>query len=507
MRSINPTNGKHFKTFKNDDWNAVKEKIALSDKAWLHWKTTSFAVRSRLLKNVAAVLVKRKTSLAQLMAIEMGKPLKEGVAEIEKCAWVCMYYAQNGADFLADEPVVTDAALSYVSYQPIGTVLAVMPWNFPFWQVFRFIAPSIFAGNCGLLKHASNVPGCAVAIEMAMLDAGFPKGVFQNLMVGSHLVDKIIAQPSIKAITLTGSTEAGQAVAAKAGSLIKKTVLELGGSDPYLILSDANLEEAASICANSRLINNGQSCIAAKRFIVEKNVAAKFTQLLKQNMQAKVMGDPMDQATDLGPMSRIDLRDQLHRQVKENIKNGAKLILGGELPEDHTNNAFYPPTILSHVKPGMSAYSEEIFGPVATIIRAKDSDDAIRIANDTSFGLGAAIFTRNTKKGNKIARERLQAGACFVNSLVKSDPRLPFGGIKMSGYGRELGLHGIHEFVNIKTVYVAANEAPQKGHRRAKSVESPQRPKASKAAKSKQGTGTPKKKAPKKAPKRQARKS
>jgi len=455
IQSINPATGQLIKDFKEDAWTSVVRKINLSEKVWQQWRTTTLASRAAKLRKASQVLLKQKQKLAELMAAEMGKPLKEGISEIEKCAWVCRYYAQNGAKFLKDVPVETDATKSYVSYQPIGTVLAIMPWNFPFWQVFRFIAPSIFAGNCGLLKHASNVPGCAKAIELVMLEAGFPKGVFQNLVIGSGVVDKVIEHPVIRAVTLTGSTGAGQKVAAKAGSLIKKTVLELGGSDPYVILADANLQEAATICANSRLINNGQSCIAAKRFIVEKAVAEPFTRLLKEKMSQKVTGDPLDPATDLGPMARIDLRDELHKQVQKNIKMGARLELGGQLPKMAKTNAYYPATLLTHVKKGMPAYSEEIFGPVASVILANDAADAVRIANDTTFGLGAAVFTKNKRKGEKIAREALQAGACFVNGLVKSDPRLPFGGVKMSGYGRELGLHGIHEFVNIKTVYIA----------------------------------------------------
>ena len=453
--SINPFNGKKIKSYKEDSWKLVEEKINLSEKLWPYWNQTSMAARARLLKKAAKVLLQQKEELALLMADEMGKPLKEGVAEIEKCAWVCKYYAENGPAFLKDTKVETDAHKSYVSYQPIGTVLAVMPWNFPFWQVFRFIAPAMLAGNCGLLKHASNVPGCALKIESIMLEAGFPQGVFQTLMISSKLVDKVIEHPTVKAVTLTGSTKAGQAVAAKAGSLIKKTVLELGGSDAYVVLADADLEAAATICASSRLINNGQSCIAAKRFIVEKPVLKTFTQLVKQKMQQRVLGDPKDPQTDLGPMARQDLRDELHSQVLANQKMGAKIVLGGALPEDADQHAFYPPTLLTGVKKGMPAYEEEIFGPVAAIIAAKNKQEAISIANDSSFGLGAAIFTKNKRLGEKIAKEELQAGACFMNSLVKSDPRLPFGGIKMSGYGRELGLHGIHEFVNIKTVYIA----------------------------------------------------
>lgn len=456
IQSINPATGKINKIIKEDTWSAIQRKIKTADQTWHTWSRTSFPHRAALLNKTSGVLLAQKQRLAELMAAEMGKPLKEGISEIEKCAWVCRYYAENGASFLKDVSIKTDAQKSYVSYQPIGVVLAVMPWNFPFWQVFRFIAPSIFAGNCGLLKHASNVPGCARAIELIMLDAGFPKGVFQHLSIGSSMVDKVIEHPVIKAVTLTGSTQAGQQVAAKAGSLIKKTVLELGGSDPYIILADANVEKAATICANSRLINNGQSCIAAKRFIVVKQVAKKFTELLVEKMSEKVMGDPLDPATDLGPMARIDLRDELHQQVLKNIRKGAKLVLGGKLPKKAKTNAYYPATVLTHVKKGMPAYQEEIFGPVAAVIIAADTDEAIRIANDTSFGLGAAVFSRKKKIAEKIAREKLQAGACFVNSLVKSDPRLPFGGVKMSGYGRELGLQGIHEFVNIKTVYIAS---------------------------------------------------
>ena len=454
IQTINPATGKLIKTFKEASLRSVEQKIKLSEKAWQSWRSERISVRASKLKKASAVLLQQKDKLARLMALEMGKPLKEGVSEIEKCAWVCRYYARNGATFLKDQPVTTEAAKSYVSYQPIGTVLAIMPWNFPFWQVFRFIAPSILAGNCGLLKHASNVPKCAAAIEQVMLEAGFPKGVFQQLTIGSRLAEKVIEHPVVKAVTLTGSTEAGQQVAARAGALIKKTVLELGGSDAYVILPDADLKAAARICADSRLINNGQSCIAAKRFIVVASVAREFTALLKEYMQEKVMGDPLDPATDLGPMARKDLRDELHQQVLKNIKMGARLELGGRLPADAPHHAYYPATILSHVKANMPAYHEEIFGPVASIILAKNEQEAIRIANDTSFGLGAAVFTKSRRKGEKIAREELQAGACFVNGLVRSDPRLPFGGIKMSGYGRELGLHGIHEFVNIKTVYI-----------------------------------------------------
>ena len=450
--SINPANGKPLKKYSAHTPKQVEQKIAQTHKAWLSWKDTSHDERSRLLNNLAGVLENRKKEFAILMAQEMGKPISQGVAEIEKCASVCQYYAANAAKFLSDQLIETEASKSFVSFQPIGVVLAVMPWNFPFWQVFRFLAPALAAGNCGVLKHASNVPGCALAIEEVIQQAGFPPNVFQSLLVNSAMVEEIIENPLIQAVTITGSTNAGKQVAQKAGSFIKKTVLELGGSDAYIVLEDADLEKAAEICVNSRIINSGQSCIAAKRFIVVKSVQKEFTKLFLNKMKSKKMGDPLDITTDIGPQARVDLRNELHDQVKRSIKNGAKCILGGDLPKG--KNAFYPATILTKVKPGMPAYEEELFGPVAAIIVSKHEADAIRIANDSSFGLGAAVFTGNKERGEKIAATQLQAGSCFVNSLVKSDPRLPFGGIKQSGYGRELGMFGIHEFVNIKTVYV-----------------------------------------------------
>lgn len=454
IHSINPVNGKIIHSYKEDNAEVIEKKISNAEKAWVKWRTTSFQQRGALLLKAADELYKRKEELAALMASEMGKPLKDGIGEIEKCAWVCKYYAENGERILKDERVKTEAKKSFVSFQPLGVVLAIMPWNFPYWQCFRFLAPALMAGNTALLKHASNVPGCAISIEAVLLKSGFPKGVFQTMMIGSKPVNSVIANPIVKAVTLTGSTAAGKSVASSAGACIKKTVLELGGSDPYVILEDADLEMAATICAQSRLINNGQSCIAAKRFIVVKKVAPIFTKLLKEKMSGKTIGDPFDAATNLGPMARADLRDELYKQVLENIKQGAVCILGGQIPKFKGKHAFYEPTILTNVKKGMSAYSEELFGPVATVITARNEVDAIRIANDTSFGLGAAVFTKDIKRGERIAREELQAGACFVNTFVKSDPRLPFGGIKESGYGRELGSFGIKEFVNIKTVWV-----------------------------------------------------
>ncbi|RQO64930.1 succinate-semialdehyde dehydrogenase [Pedobacter sp. KBW06] len=452
--SINPTNGKLIKSYKEDSEKQISGKIEKAHKAWLKWKNTSFSTRADLLKNAASILLARKQELATLMAKEMGKPIPAGIAEIEKCAAVCDYYAANGAEFLKDETIKTEASESYVSYQPLGLVLAVMPWNFPFWQLFRFLAPALMAGNAGLLKHASNVTGCALAIEEVIIEAGFPKDIFRVLVINSKFVKQVIAHPLVKAVTLTGSTEAGKQVAQQAGSYLKKTVLELGGSDPYLVLADADLEQAAEICMQSRLINNGQSCIAAKRFILVKEIEKEFTRIFLEKMQSKVTGDPFDADTDLGPMARIDLRDELHQQVKANIKAGAKCILGGEIPDFKGKHAYYTPTVLSGIRKDMPGYEEEIFGPVALMFSAKNEEEAIRIANDSPFGLGAAVFTSNVKRGEEIAAKSLNAGSCFVNSLVKSDPRLPFGGINQSGYGRELSAFGIREFVNIKTVYV-----------------------------------------------------
>ncbi|QJD94654.1 NAD-dependent succinate-semialdehyde dehydrogenase [Mucilaginibacter robiniae] len=452
IASINPANGETIKTYEAHNDDQVTGKIEQTHNAWLKWKLTTAEERSTLLNQMARVLNNRKQELAKLMAVEMGKPVAQGISEIEKCASVCEYYAEHAASHLQNQIIETEAQKSYVSFQPIGVVLAIMPWNFPFWQVFRFLAPALAAGNCGVLKHASNVPGCALAIEEIVQQAGFPEHVFQTLLVGSDKVDAIIENPYIKAVTITGSTQAGMKVAQKAGSLIKKTVLELGGSDPYLILEDADLELAATTCTDSRLINSGQSCIAAKRFIVVKEVAEKFTQLMLAKMKVKVMGDPLSEQTEVGPQARIDLRDDLHQQVQASIEKGAQCLLGGEVPEG--TNAFYPPTILTQVKKGMPAFDEELFGPVASIIEVADEAEALAVANNSVFGLGSAVFTQDLERGQRIAETGLEAGSCFVNSLVKSDPRLPFGGIKESGFGRELGLFGIHEFVNIKTVYI-----------------------------------------------------
>jgi succinate-semialdehyde dehydrogenase/glutarate-semialdehyde dehydrogenase len=452
LKTINPANGHLIKSYDSDTKQIIEQKIEQTHSALLNWKHTSFDDRAELLNRLADVLQNRKSELATLMAQEMGKPVKQGIIEIEKCSAVCIYYAEYTATFLSDQLIKTDAQKSFVTFQPIGVVLAIMPWNFPFWQVFRFLAPTLAAGNCGVLKHASNVPGCALVIEEMVKQAGFPEHVFQTLLAGSDEVDAMIENPLIKAVTLTGSTQAGIKVAQKAGSVLKKTVLELGGSDAYIILEDADLELAATTCTDSRLINSGQSCIAAKRFIVVEPIAEQFTKLMLEKMKAKIMGDPLIDETDVGPLARVDLRDELHNQVQISIEAGAQCILGGKVPQG--DNSFYPPTILTHVTKGMPAHDEELFGPVASIIIAKDEADAIRIANDSIFGLGGAVFTNDEERGERIAATQLEAGSCFVNSMVKSDPRLPFGGIKQSGYGRELGIFGIHEFVNIKTVFI-----------------------------------------------------
>ena len=450
--SINPADGQQIKEYASLTEEQVAAKIEQGHEAWLSWRKTSHDLRRALLYKLAGVLRERKEALSVLMATEMGKPVTQGASEVEKCAVCCEYYAEFGEAHLADKSIASEASKSYASFQPLGIVLAVMPWNFPLWQVFRFLAPALAAGNCGVLKHASNVPGCAIAIEDMVNEAGFPPHIFQTLLIGSAMVEKIIENPRIIAVTLTGSTAAGISVAKKAGAMLKKTVLELGGSDAYVVLADADLEKAAETCVNARLINSGQSCIAAKRFVVEEAVIAEFTKLYLEKMSAKKMGNPLDPTSQIGPQARADLRDELHEQVLKSIEKGAICILGGKIPEG--NNAYYPATILTNVKSGMPAYDEELFGPVAAIISAKDADDAVRIANDSIFGLGSAIFTQDIAKGEQIAAKELQAGSSYVNERVQSDPRLPFGGVKTSGYGRELGEFGIREFVNIKTVYI-----------------------------------------------------
>lgn len=452
IQTVNPATGEKLKSYTLHTAQQSSDTIDAAHRAWLSWRDTSFEQRSGLLSNLSNILRKRKDELAHLMALEMGKPITQGKAEIEKCAAVCTYYAEHAQSMLADELVETEASKSFVAFKPLGVVLAVMPWNYPFWQVFRFLAPALAAGNCGILKHASNVPGCALAIEAMVKQAGFPEHVFATLLINSSDVEKLIEHPHIKAVTLTGSGPAGSKVAKKAGELIKKTVLELGGSDAYVVLEDADLESAVKACVAGRLLNNGQSCIAAKRFIVVKPLLEKFTAEFIRLMQAKIVGDPLNEKTECGSLARIDLRDELHQQVQASIHAGAVCALGGTIPDKNT--AFYPPTVLTHVTKGMPAFDKELFGPVAAIIEAKDEADAIALANDSQFGLGGAVFTRDVARGEYIAANLMQCGSCFVNDFVKSDPRLPFGGIGQSGYGRELGVFGIREFVNVKTVYI-----------------------------------------------------
>ncbi|MCI0416809.1 NAD-dependent succinate-semialdehyde dehydrogenase [bacterium] len=452
IESINPATGELIRTYPEMTPQQFNEIIESSHRAFSEWKQTPFSHRAPLMKKAGEILKSKKEEFARMMTLEMGKTVAQGHAEVEKCSWVCDYYADHAERFLTPEIVQTDASKSFVAFQPLGVVLAIMPWNFPFWQVFRFAAPALMAGNSGLLKHASNVSGCALQIEQIFHDAGFPKDLFRALLVAGSRVSAVIEHPYVKAVTLTGSTPAGKSVAEKSGSLLKKTVLELGGSDPYIILEDANLESTVDTCVTSRLINAGQSCIAAKRFIVVESLRKKFEEMFVQKMRAKRMGDPMEPGLDLGPQAKEDLRNDLHKQVQQSIEMGARVLLGAQLPDG--KGAYYPPTVLTDVKKGMPAHDEELFGPVAAIISAKDEEDAIRIANDSPFGLGAAVFTQDIARGERIAAEKIEAGCCFVNAFVKSDPRLPFGGIKESGYGRELSHFGIREFVNIKTVYI-----------------------------------------------------
>jgi succinate-semialdehyde dehydrogenase/glutarate-semialdehyde dehydrogenase len=453
IQSINPATGAIIKTYQEMPRKEIQRILEQTQTAYELWRKSSFTDRAILMHRAAAGLRDKKETYARLMAIEMGKPLAQGIAEIEKCAWVCEYYAQNAERFLSPEIIPTNAKKSFVSFQPLGIILAVMPWNFPFWQVFRFAAPSVMAGNAAILKHASNVSGCALAIEQIFIEAGFPENLFRTVLVSGSNVGPVIEHPLVKAVTITGSTPAGRAVAAKAGAMLKKTVLELGGSDPYIILADADLEPAVSACVTARLINTGQSCIAAKRFIIPRTIQEPFEKLFVEGMKSKKMGDPLIPGIDLGPLARVDLRDELHHQVQRSIKSGARVLLGGSIPEGI--GAYYPPTVLTEVNKGMPAYDEELFGPVAAIIPVENEEEAIRIANDTPFGLGAAVFTKDINKGIEIAEKRIEAGCCFVNDFVRSDPRLPFGGVKESGYGRELSVFGIREFMNIKTIYVA----------------------------------------------------
>ncbi len=451
MKSINPFTGEIIREYREHNTSEVTQIIRDVHSAWLTWKETSFASRSILMNNAAFILRSRKGELARLMTMEMGKLLRESMAEIEKCAWVCEYYAEHAAEMLKDEVIPTDASRSFVAFQPMGTILAVMPWNFPFWQVIRFAAPALMAGNAAVLKHASNVPGCAMAIEELFREAGFPENLFRTLMIPSSAVENVIANPVITAVTLTGSEAAGSHVAALAGKHLKKSVLELGGADPFIVLDDADLGAAVKAAVTARMINQGQSCIAAKRFIVVSSVIKKFESELKSSFESLQVGDPMDPGTDVGPLARPDIADEIEKQVNASIASGARLVTGGHRL---TGSCYYKPTILAEVTEGMPVYSQETFGPVVSLIEARDEDDAIRIANDSEFGLGGCVWTHDLDRGEKIAR-KINTGAMFVNGMTKSDPRLPFGGIKKSGYGRELGINGIREFVNIKTIWIA----------------------------------------------------
>ncbi|MGB5259884.1 MAG: NAD-dependent succinate-semialdehyde dehydrogenase [Gammaproteobacteria bacterium] len=451
FKTINPATGQTKEICAAMTASGLSVTISGAASAAVEWRTRDIRERCELVAGAARVLRENIEDYARLMTMEMGKPILEARSEIEKSALGCDYYAQYGPEFLADEVIESDASRSLVCYQPLGTVLAIMPWNFPFWQVFRFAAPALVAGNTCLLKHASNVPQCALAIQSLFTQAGFPDFVFSTLMLPSSRVAAVIEDPRVHAVTLTGSEPAGRQVAATAGAQIKKSVLELGGSDPFLILEDADLDQAVETAVTSRFLNSGQSCIAAKRFIVVDAVADEFVRRFRTAVEALSMGDPLDENNRLGPMARHDLRDELHRQVVESIAQGAKAITGCS-PEGG-DGAYYQPSILDHVKPGMLAYHDELFGPVASVIRARDEADAVRIANDSEFGLGGSVWTRDAARGERVARQ-LECGSAFVNGLVKSDPRLPFGGIKHSGYGRELSKHGIREFVNAKTIWI-----------------------------------------------------
>ncbi|SFW19763.1 NAD-dependent succinate-semialdehyde dehydrogenase [Nitrosovibrio sp. Nv17] len=449
--SLNPATSKTLKTFTSWDSHHLASVLEQAHDAWTLAVHTPFAARAVCMRQAVALLRERVDGYARLMALEMGKPLREGRAEVEKCALACEYYAAHAEDFMQAEPVPTDAGRSYVSYEPIGIVLGVMPWNFPFFQVIRFAAPALMAGNACVLKHASSVPQCALALEQLFLDAGFPPFLFSTLMIESCDVVDVIASHHVCAVTLTGSEAAGREIAAHAGQHLKKCVLELGGSDAFIVLADADLEQAASVAVRSRFQNCGQSCIAAKRIIPVAEIADAFLSLLVEKTRERRVGDPLDESTQMGPMARLDLRETLHEQVADSIAQGARPVLG--CAPQAGEGAFYPPSILDGVTSKTRAYHEELFGPVAAVIRAEDEEDAIRIANDTRFGLGSSVWSRDAAHAEAIAR-RIQAGCTFINGMVRSDPRLPFGGVKASGFGRELSHHGIREFANIKTVWI-----------------------------------------------------
>lgn len=455
--SINPANDRELARYDLHDDAYVDRALSAAAKAQAGWRRVPVAERCTLLYAMARVLRSGKSRYAAMITREMGKPIVEAEAEVEKCAYNCDFYAENAPKYLADEPVASNAAESVIAFDPLGVVLAIMPWNYPFWQFFRFAAPAFAAGNGAILKHANNVPECALAIEEVMREAGCPEGLFATLLIEPSKVAGIIADDRIAAVTLTGSTEVGAIVAAQAGKALKKQVLELGGSDPFIVLADADLEEAAKIAVKARYINVGQSCVNAKRFIVEETIADRFVELFLQEVAKLKIGDPMERETNIGPMARENLMTGLHKQVERSLSAGAILRVGGAPLEG--DGFYYPPTVLDHVRPDMAAFCEETFGPVAAIIRVKDAKEAVALANQTEFGLGAALWTSDLKRARSLAHE-IEAGAVFINGMVASDPRYPFGGIKRSGYGRELGVYGIREFVNIKTVWIGAAQTP-----------------------------------------------
>ncbi|HEY2510620.1 MAG TPA: NAD-dependent succinate-semialdehyde dehydrogenase [Polyangiaceae bacterium] len=452
FQSINPATGEVLETFPATTRAEVEQALSRAEAASHDWRRQRPEDRATPLRTAARLLRERAPGYARTMALEMGKPLAQGKAEADKCAWACDYYAEHGPAFLVPEARATEAARSYVRFDPLGPIVAIMPWNFPFWQVLRFAAPALMAGNVAILKHAPGVPRSALDLVALFRDAGFPDGVFQSIFVDPVAVARVIADPRVRGVTLTGSPRAGAKVAEQAGRYLKKTVLELGGSDPFIVLEDADLAAAARAACTARLVNSGQSCIAAKRFIVVESVANAFIERFGAELQKAKVGDPLAPDTQVGPLARLDLRTTLHRQVEESVIRGAQLVVGGQVPEGP--GAFYPPTILTAVSPGMPAFDEETFGPVAAVIRARDESEALRLANASAYGLGGSVWTGDRERAERLAGE-LEVGCVFVNEVVKSDPRLPFGGVKWSGYGRELSEHGLREFVNVKSVWIA----------------------------------------------------
>src|SRR5712692_5869049 len=451
ITSVNPATGEILASFEPHTADQVDEALGQAQDAFLAWRGRSFAERAVPMHRLAAILRERADRYAKLMSLEMGKPVTEARAEIEKCAGGCDFYAEHAARYLADQPVTSNARTSYIAFEPLGIVLAVMPWNFPFWQVIRFAAPALMAGNAAVLKHAWNVPQCALAIEEAVRDAGFPEGLLRTILVAGAQVEPLIADDRIRAVTLTGSSVTGARIAELAGRALKKSVLELGGSDPFIVLADADLDAAATVGARARNQNTGQSCIAAKRFIAVDTVAPDFERRFAVAVEALKIGDPIDAATQIGPLARADLRDALERQVEESVRMGARVLTGGERAPG--KGYFYKPTVLADVTEDMPVFKEETFGPVAAVLRVRDADHAVRVANDSAYGLGASLWTRDTALGEALAR-KIESGSVFINGMVASDPRLPFGGVKRSGYGRELSSFGIHEFVNIQTIWI-----------------------------------------------------